>query len=216
VQARQDQLNSIKSPVSHRRSSANAGERSEARKTMADPELRPAPPRLTLVLGGARSGKSRHAERLVVESGLDPVYVATAEALDDEMAARIAQHRKRRGPCWRTVEEPLDLPGVLLRESGPERAVLVDCLTLWLTNLMVAKRTVRREVARVVELLPHLPGRLVLVSNEVGLGVMPTDAMARAFIDHAGWLHQSIAERADVVVFMAAGLPLHLKSPAEG
>jgi adenosylcobinamide kinase/adenosylcobinamide-phosphate guanylyltransferase len=183
---------------------------------MADPELRPAPPRLTLVLGGARSGKSRYAERLIQESGLHPVYLATAEALDDEMAARIAEHRARRGARWRTVEEPLDLAGALLRESGPERAVLVDCLTLWLTNLMVAKRPVPAEMAHLVELLPTLPGRLILVSNEVGLGVVPTDAMARAFIDHAGWLHQSIAERADVVVFMAAGLPLHLKSPAEG
>lgn len=183
---------------------------------MANSQRRPSPARLTLLLGGARSGKSRHAERLVLESGLAPVYVATGEPLDDEMAARIAEHRARRGARWRTVEEPLDLPGALLRESGPERAVLVDCLTLWLTNLLVAKLAVRAEMARLVEVLPALPGTLVLVSNEVGLGVVPTDAMARAFIDHAGWLHQSIAERADVVVFMAAGLPLHLKSPAEG
>jgi adenosylcobinamide kinase/adenosylcobinamide-phosphate guanylyltransferase len=170
---------------------------------------------LTLVLGGVRSGKSRHGERLVVESGLDPVYLATAEALDDEMAARIAEHRACRGAGWRTVEEPLELAGALLNECAPTRAVLVDCLTLWLSNLMVADRPVRFEMTRLVELLPTLPGTLVLVSNEVGLGVVPTDAMARAFIDHAGWLHQSIAERAEVVVFMAAGLPLHLKSPTE-
>jgi adenosylcobinamide kinase/adenosylcobinamide-phosphate guanylyltransferase len=99
--------------------------------------------------------------------------------------------------------------------SGPGHAVLVDCLTLWVTNLMVAKRSERTEMARLVELLPNLPGTLVLVSNEVGLGVVPTDAMARAFIDHAGWLHQRIAEQADDVVFMAAGLPLHLKSPTD-
>ena len=116
---------------------------------------------------------------------------------------------------WRTVEEPLDLAGALLRECGPDRAVLVDCLTLWLTNLMVTKRPLRTETARLVELLPRLPGALVLVSNEVGLGVVPTDAMARAFLDHAGWLHQRIAEQADVVVFMAAGLPLHLKQPTD-
>jgi adenosylcobinamide kinase / adenosylcobinamide-phosphate guanylyltransferase len=170
---------------------------------------------LTLVLGGARSGKSRHAERLVVESGLRPVYLATAAALDEEMAARIAEHRARRGATWRTVEEPLDLAGALLRECAPVRAVLVDCLTLWLSNLMIADRPVRSEMTRLVELLPTLPGKLVLVSNEVGLGVVPTGAMARAFIDHAGWLHQTIAERADVVVFMAAGLPLHLKSPTD-
>ena len=182
---------------------------------MADLQERPSPPALTLVLGGARSGKSRHAERLALESGLAPVYVATGEALDDEMAARIARHRARRGASWRTVEEPLDLSGVLLNECDAGRAVLVDCLTLWLTNLMIAKLPLRAEMARLVELLPTLPGTLVLVSNEVGLGVVPTDAMARAFIDHAGWLHQRIAERADVVVFMAAGLPLHLKSPTD-
>jgi adenosylcobinamide kinase/adenosylcobinamide-phosphate guanylyltransferase len=182
---------------------------------MAYLQERPSPSALTLVLGGARSGKSRHAERLLLESGLAPVYVATAHALDDEMARRIAQHRARRDASWRTVEEPLDLAGALLTECDPGRAVLVDCLTLWLTNLMVARRPVPAEMARLVELLPTLPGTLVLVSNEVGLGVVPTDAMARAFIDHTGWLHQSIAEHADVVVFMAAGLPLHLKSPTD-
>jgi adenosylcobinamide kinase/adenosylcobinamide-phosphate guanylyltransferase len=182
---------------------------------MADLRERSSRSALTLVLGGARSGKSRHAERLVAGSGLAPVYLATAEALDDEMADRIAQHRARRGASWRTVEEPLDLAGALLGECAPARAVLIDCLTLWLSNLMTADRPVRSEMARLVELLPTLPGRLVLVSNEVGLGVVPSAPMARAFIDHAGWLHQSIAERADVVVFMAAGLPLHLKSPTD-
>ena len=182
---------------------------------MVDPIERTSRPALTLVLGGARSGKSRHAERLVLGSGLAPVYVATAEALDAEMAKRIAEHRARRGASWRTIEEPLDLVGTLRRECDPGRAILVDCLTLWLTNLMVAGRPVGPEMARLVELLPSLPGALVLVSNEVGLGVVPTDAMARAFIDEAGWLHQRIAEQADVVVFMAAGLPLHLKSPAD-
>jgi adenosylcobinamide kinase/adenosylcobinamide-phosphate guanylyltransferase len=170
---------------------------------------------ITLILGGARSGKSRYAERLVRASGLTPVYVATAQALDAEMAARIAEHRARRGASWRTIEEPVELVDVLLREGRPDHAVLVDCLTLWLTNLMVAQRPVRAEMARLIELLPNLPGNLVLVSNEVGLGVVPADAMARAFIEHAGWLHQRIAEQADVVVFMAAGLPLHLKSPTD-
>lgn len=173
------------------------------------------PGNLTLIVGGTRSGKSRYAERLVLGSGLAPVYIATAEALDAEMAARIAAHRSRRGPRWRTVEEPLDLVGVLKAECAPDRAVLVDCLTLWLTNLMVGNRQVRTETARLVELMPRLPGALVLVSNEVGLGVVPTDAMARAYIDHAGWLHQEIAEQADIVVFMAAGQPLYLKSPTD-
>jgi adenosylcobinamide kinase/adenosylcobinamide-phosphate guanylyltransferase len=170
---------------------------------------------LTLVLGGAGSGKSGHAERLVLDSGLAPTYVATAQALDAEMAVRIAQHRARRGATWRTIEEPLDVAETLRRACGPDRAVLVDCLTLWLTNLMLADRPVRAEMTQLVELLPSLRGTLVLVSNEVGLGVVPADAMARAFIDHAGWLHQRIAEQADVVVFMAAGLPLHLKSPTD-
>jgi adenosylcobinamide kinase/adenosylcobinamide-phosphate guanylyltransferase len=170
---------------------------------------------LTLILGGARSGKSRYAERLVLASGLTPVYVATAQALDAEMAARIAQHRARRGASWRTIEESIDLADVLLGTCRSDRAVLVDCLTLWLTNLMVAQRPVQADSARLLELLPSLPGTLVLVSNEVGLGVVPTDAMARAFIDHAGWLHQRIAEQADVVVLMAAGLPVHLKLPSD-
>jgi adenosylcobinamide kinase / adenosylcobinamide-phosphate guanylyltransferase len=170
---------------------------------------------LTLILGGARSGKSRHAERLVLASGLAPVYVATAQALDAEMTARIADHRARRGAGWRTIEEPVDMAGVLLRECRPDRAVLVDCLTLWLTNLMMAQRPVQVDSVRLLELLPSLPGTLVLVSNEVGLGVIPTDATARAFIDHAGWLHQRIAEQADVVVLMVAGLPLQLKPPMD-
>jgi adenosylcobinamide kinase / adenosylcobinamide-phosphate guanylyltransferase len=188
------------------------GRRSAARGVPV-PNLWQAMRHLTLVLGGTRSGKSRHAERLVLESGFAPVYLATAQALDDEMAARIAAHRARRGAAWRTIEEPLDLTGVLERECGPGRAVLVDCLTLWLTNLMVKGRPVRAEMDGLLAALPRLRGALVLVSNEVGLGVVPNDAMARAFIDYAGWLHQSIAEQADVVVLMAAGLPLHLKSP---
>jgi adenosylcobinamide kinase/adenosylcobinamide-phosphate guanylyltransferase len=171
--------------------------------------------RVTLILGGARSGKSLHAERLVLASGLAPVYLATAEALDEEMAARIRAHRARRGAAWRTIEEPLDLVQALRNECGPQRAVLVDCLTLWLTNLMVSGRCVEQEVQGFLAALPGLSGPLVLVSNEVGHGVVPADPMARAFVDHAGWLHQRIAQQADVVVFMAAGLPVHLKSPAD-
>ena len=166
---------------------------------------------LTLVLGGARSGKSRHAERLAMQSGREPIYVATAQVLDDEMARRIAAHRARRGPAWRTVEEPLDLVGTLQHECAPERIVLVDCLTLWLSNLMVAGRAVEAESARLLAALPGLKGPLVLVSNEVGQGIVPDNVMARKFVDHAGFLHQGIAEQADAVVFMTAGLPHHLK-----
>jgi adenosylcobinamide kinase/adenosylcobinamide-phosphate guanylyltransferase len=168
-------------------------------------------PRLTLVLGGTRSGKSRFAERLVLESGFEPVYIATAEPLDQEMTVRIAEHRARRGAGWRTVEEPLHLVGALARECAPERAVLVDCLTLWLTNLMIGQRDVAAEAACLVDALGGLRGALVLVSNEVGQGVVPESAMARAFIDHAGRLHQALAARADAVVFLTAGLPQRLK-----
>lgn len=166
---------------------------------------------LTLVLGGARSGKSRHAEELAMASGLVPVYLATAQALDAEMAARIAAHRARRGPAWRTIEEPLDLVGTLDRQCAPEHIVLVECLTMWLSNLMLAGRDVEAENARLLAALPVLVGPLLLVSNEVGQGVVPDNVMARQFVDHAGFLHQGIAEQADAVVFMTAGLPHRLK-----
>jgi len=169
-------------------------------------------PNLTLILGGARSGKSRYAERLVLASGLEPVYLATAEAQDEEMAARIAAHRARRDPSWRVVEEPLDLAGALAREAAAGRAILVDCLTLWLTNLMVHERPIEDEIARLSERIDDLPGSLVLISNEVGQGIVPTNAMARAFVDHAGILHQTLAARADTVTLIVAGLPQHLKS----
>jgi adenosylcobinamide kinase / adenosylcobinamide-phosphate guanylyltransferase len=167
--------------------------------------------KLTLLLGGARSGKSRHAEHLALASGLVPVYLATAQALDAEMAQRIAAHRARRGPAWRTVEEPLDLVGALRREGAPGRIVLVDCLTLWLSNLIGAGRDVAAEGAQLLQALPGLAGPVLLVSNEVGQGVVPDNAMARRFVDHAGLLHQGIAERADAVVFMTAGLPHRIK-----
>jgi adenosylcobinamide kinase/adenosylcobinamide-phosphate guanylyltransferase len=170
-------------------------------------------PPLTLILGGARSGKSARAERLVSVSGLQPVYVATAQPLDEEMRDRIERHRRARGAAWRTVEEPLALPGLIAAEAGPGRALLVDCLTLWLTNLMVAGRDVEGESDRLLAALAAAHGPVVLVSNEVGLGVVPRDAMSRAFVDHAGRLHQRVAARADWVQLMAAGLALDLKRP---
>jgi adenosylcobinamide kinase/adenosylcobinamide-phosphate guanylyltransferase len=171
-------------------------------------------PGITLVLGGARSGKSARAEALVLGSGLAPVYLATAEPLDAEMGERIRLHRARRGQGWLTVEEPLELQAALQAHATPERAVLVDCLTLWLTNLMLAGRDVAAEGRRLVATLRALPGPVVLVSNEVGQGIVPLDAMSRAFVDHAGRLHQSIAVVADRVQLMVAGLPLDLKAPA--
>ena len=168
-------------------------------------------PRVTLVLGGARSGKSRYAERLVESQPGACLYLATSEAGDAEMAARIREHRARRGPRWETVEEPLDLVGALGRLATPEGAVLVDCLTLWLSNLMGAERDVPEECARLVESLRGLAGPVVFVSNEVGLGIHPANALARRFVDHAGRLHQDLGAAAERVVFMAAGLPLQLK-----
>ncbi len=174
-------------------------------------EHTPALPRLTLVLGGARSGKSSHAETLIEASGLTPYYIATAEALDGEMAERITRHQARRGNHWQTIEEPLRLTETLHSVTAEGRALMVDCLTLWLTNLMVHDLAVEAEVEGLVDSLDRLRGAAVFVSNEVGQGVMPTNAMARAFIDHAGFLHQRLAEKANRVVLMAAGLPQQLK-----
>ncbi|WP_207484128.1 bifunctional adenosylcobinamide kinase/adenosylcobinamide-phosphate guanylyltransferase [Arenibaculum pallidiluteum] len=168
------------------------------------------PPGASLVLGGARSGKSRFAETLVA-SGPEPVYLATGRAWDAEMEARIAEHRGRRGPRWTTVEEPLDLAGALARLAAPGRAVLVDCLTLWITNLMVEGRAVPAACDELVAAVPALRGPVVFVSNEVGLGIVPENAMAREFRDHAGRLHQELAARCGHVWLVAAGLPLTLK-----
>ncbi len=168
---------------------------------------------LTLVLGGARSGKSRFAEALVEGSGLDAVYVATGQAGDGEMAARIAHHQARRGAAWRTLEAPLSLAAALAREAAPGRAVLVDCLTLWLANIMADGRDVEAEAAQLIAALADLSGPVVLVSNEVGQGIVPDNALARAFRDHAGRLHQDIAAAADAVHFVTAGLAQTLKVP---
>ena len=172
----------------------------------------PLPP-VTLVLGGARSGKSRYAEKLVEDQPGACVYLATAQALDAEMSERIRRHRERRGPRWETLEESIDIVGALERAARPDGAVLVDCLTLWLNNLLTAKRDIEAEASRLVAALPSLAGPVVLVSSEVGLGVVPDNALGRVFLDHAGRLHQRVAEAAQSIVFLAAGLPLALKSP---
>jgi adenosylcobinamide kinase/adenosylcobinamide-phosphate guanylyltransferase len=167
--------------------------------------------RVTLVLGGQRSGKSRYAEGMVAGSGLTPVYLATATAGDAEMAERIAHHRGRRGAAWELIEEPIDLAGALARASRPETCVLVDCLTLWVSNLLGRGRTTEAEADRLIATLPHLPGRVVIVSNEVGAGIVPANALARKFADDLGTLNQRVAAAADDVVLMVAGLPLFLK-----
>jgi adenosylcobinamide kinase/adenosylcobinamide-phosphate guanylyltransferase len=169
-------------------------------------------PRLTLVLGGARSGKSRHAERLVETAASCGTYIATAEPGDAEMRARIAAHRARRGAFWRTVETPLMLAGSVAAETRPERPVLVDCLTLWLSNLMLKEARLDEEFATLRAVLRDAAGPVVLVANEVGLGLVPETPLGRRFRDAAGWLNQDIAAIADRVVFVAAGLPLVLKA----
>ena len=161
----------------------------------------------TLVIGGARSGKSRTAEALLAGEA-SPLYVATAEALDDEMRVRIAQHRAERGGHWRTREAPLELASVLEREGGP---ALVDCLTLWLTNLLLGGHDIAEHVARLERVLAARAGPTVLVANEVGLGIVPGDALSRRFRDEAGRLNQRVAALSDRVLFVAAGLPIVLK-----
>jgi adenosylcobinamide kinase / adenosylcobinamide-phosphate guanylyltransferase len=181
----------------------------------ADPTSPIAPaavlPRVLLVLGGARSGKSRYAESVIEAASCPALYLATAEPRDGEMKERIRRHRARRGSRWTVLEEPLDLVACLARESRAGRPILVDCLTLWLANLLEAGRAVAEEAAALVEALGGLAGPVALVANEVGLGIVPENPLARAFRDHAGRLNQAVAARADRVVFIAAGLPLMLK-----
>ena len=165
----------------------------------------------TLVLGGARSGKSAFAERLIGDSGLARVYLATATADDDEMQTRIAHHRTSRGEGWTTIEEPLALVDALTREATHGRAVLVDCLTLWLSNLMLRERDPEIEARRLTRFLSVAKYPVVLVSNEVGLGLVPETPLGRRFRDAQGRLNQIVAAAVPNVVFIAAGLPLWLK-----
>ena len=164
-----------------------------------------------LVTGGARSGKSAYAEKLVLSSGRRPTYIATGQAFDGEMEDRIAQHKMQRGDLWDTVEEPLDLVRVLAQHASAERAILVDCLTLWLSNLMHAERDWVQELEELRQVLGDLPCPVVFVGNEVGMGIVPENAMARAFRDEAGRLNQRIADLCHFVMFVAAGQPLQLK-----
>lgn len=167
----------------------------------------------TLILGGVRSGKSRLAESLAQQSGLPVCYVATATVGDDEMRRRIESHRTRRPAHWTVVEEPLALAAALQRHSANGRCLVVDCLTLWLTNLLTASNEPQftHERDALAQTLPALPGTIILVSNETGLGVMPLGELTRRFVDEAGHLHQTLAQTCDRVVLTVAGLPIYLK-----
>lgn len=168
---------------------------------------------VSLILGGARSGKSAFAESLAESSGRQLVYLATSEVFDGEMAQRVDQHKARRGPEWQVLEEPLALAQQLGSVANDKTCVLVDCLTLWLTNLMMGKADIEEECGRLTETLTGLAPEagVLLVSNEVGQGIVPFKRMAREFRDHAGRLHQDIATIADHVWFITAGLPQKLK-----
>jgi adenosylcobinamide kinase/adenosylcobinamide-phosphate guanylyltransferase len=167
----------------------------------------------TLVLGGVRSGKSRLAESLARGSGLPVAYVATARAGDAEMARRIAEHRLRRPADWHLVEEPLDLAGAIARECVSGHCVLVECLTLWLTNLLMETDDARIEqgIESLLETVARASGRLILVGNETNMGVIPLGELTRRYCDLAGRLHQGLAAHCDQVVLLVAGLPLTLK-----
>jgi adenosylcobinamide kinase / adenosylcobinamide-phosphate guanylyltransferase len=163
-----------------------------------------------LITGGARSGKSLLAERLTLAMGTPAVYIATAEALDEEIADRIARHRDRRGPEWTTLAEPRDLVGALGRSEGPAPR-LVDCITLWLSNLMLAGADLDTEVAALADLIPRLSAPVVFVTNEVGSGIVPGNALARAYRDAAGTANQRIAAACDELWLCVAGHPLKVK-----
>ncbi|WP_349256193.1 bifunctional adenosylcobinamide kinase/adenosylcobinamide-phosphate guanylyltransferase [Banduia mediterranea] len=169
----------------------------------------------TLVLGGARSGKSRYAETLASAGGCEVVYIATAQARDAEMRARIGHHRESRPSHWTTLEEPLALSRVLRRHATNGRCLLVDCLTLWLSNLLCNEdaELADREIEALLECLPALNGGVILVSNETGLGVVPTGELTRRYVDQAGRLHQALATLCERVVFVTAGIPRTIKGP---
>jgi adenosylcobinamide kinase / adenosylcobinamide-phosphate guanylyltransferase len=171
--------------------------------------------RACLVIGAARSGKSRYAQQLAEAAGRQPIYLATATVGDDEMRARVDAHRSDRDPRWRTVEEPLALAEVLGDLTRPDAIVLVDCLTLWLSNLMLGGADIEAATGRLAASIPRLPGPVVFVSNEVGAGIVPDNRLARSFRDAQGRLNQVMASVCDTVVLVSAGLPMLLKPGAD-
>ncbi len=166
---------------------------------------------LTLILGGASSGKSAYAERLALATGRPPVYLATGQAGDSEMAAKIARHQARRGPEWQLIEAPLDVCAPL--QGVGKKVVLLDCLTLWLSNHLELNHNIKAETERLLGVIAASEAEVIAVSNELGLGLVPADAPSRTFRDAQGLLNQRFAEAAATVTFIAAGLPLTLKAP---
>ena len=166
-----------------------------------------------LILGGVRSGKSRLAEQHAQDCALPVTYIATATGDDDEMRTRIAHHQAQRPAHWQLVEEPLALAAALQRHAAVNHCLLVDCLTLWLTNLLCVEDETRMqtEVAALLQILPALPGHIILVSNETGMGVVPMGELTRRYCDEAGRLHQALTLSCERVILTVAGLPLHLK-----
>lgn len=167
-------------------------------------------PNLTLVLGGAASGKSKFAESLCVQSGLRRIYIATAQVFDAEMAAKVAKHLDQRGTGWTTIEAPLDVTSAL-ETAGKDDVVLVDCATLWLTNVILGHHDLDAHTSALLTAIANTPATVVIVSNEVGQGIVPDNALSRKFRNAQGQLNQTIAARADTVVAVLAGLPLALK-----
>lgn len=163
------------------------------------------------MIGGARSGKSRYAQGRAEALGLKRVFVATAEAFDDEMHARISRHRADRGQGWETVEEPLDLARIITMRSAPDNVLLVDCLTLWTSNLILAERDRNSARSDLTAAIKQAEGSLILVANEVGYGIVPDNALARRFRDEAGLINQRVAEVVDEVQLVLAGLPMRVK-----
>jgi len=171
---------------------------------------------ITLVTGGARSGKSTFAEKLIQKRNLKQFYIATAEILDEEMQLRIQHHIKNRGDNWDTIEEPVYIAKIIKQISRQDNIILVDCLTLWLSNIMSEKKCLKTFFDDLTKVIMSAEGPIVLVTNEVGMGIVPSNFLAREFRDNAGRLNQIIANLADNVYFLAAGLPIQLKKDGKG
>lgn len=167
-----------------------------------------------LILGGARSGKSHYAETRAIESGMDVIYIATAQALDDEMQLRIKHHQQQRPAHWRLIEEPIELLSVLKENANASTCILVDCLTLWVSNQLCSdkhKQQIEKNSESLASLLPTLSGNIIFVSNEVSMGITPMGEMSRQFVDESGRLHQRLAAVCDKVTLMVAGIPSQIK-----